>query len=221
MFALVRDGKGVWLQNASDITSKYRPGRMEWIVKDAAWGATDGAARTGARVAGARDGGPRDRGRSAPRGPTGWANGAVTAGTQGILWQFDMISQKPTMLFHAFVPEDCANNRVEVNGKSWAVYQAPGKSSPTVVGACSAATSVMIADAGAWDEPGGSAGESRRIVAGGVRQRAARLRSARVLVRAGSGRGDRQGAGGRVRRRHAARGGDREPGRWWIRPTRG
>ena len=40
MFALVQDGKGIWLQNASDITSKYRPGRMEWIVKDAAWGAT-------------------------------------------------------------------------------------------------------------------------------------------------------------------------------------
>ena len=40
MFGLIRGGKGTWFQNASDITSKYRPGRMEWIVKDASWGTT-------------------------------------------------------------------------------------------------------------------------------------------------------------------------------------
>ena len=68
MFALVRNGKGTWLQNASDITSKYRPGRMEWIVKDAAWGATADSSRGGARREGHRDGRPRaDRERATRR----------------------------------------------------------------------------------------------------------------------------------------------------------
>ena len=40
MVGFQRGGNAKWLLNASDITSKYRPGRFEWIVKDAAWGNT-------------------------------------------------------------------------------------------------------------------------------------------------------------------------------------
>ena len=152
MFALVRDGKGVWLQNASDITSKYRPGRMEWIVKDASWGDTAvhfeavPAARgpgLAARVSveGAR---PGDR--------IVWANGAAYTSAGAVLWQFDMISQKPTMLYHGFVPADCADDRVETHGDSWTVQQKAGKP-PGATGRCSVATEAVAADAAAWADP--------------------------------------------------------------------
>jgi hypothetical protein len=40
MAALVRGQKAKWLHDWSDITSKYRPDRMEWILKDAGVGVT-------------------------------------------------------------------------------------------------------------------------------------------------------------------------------------
>jgi hypothetical protein len=40
MAALVRGQKAKWLHDWSDITSKYRPDRMEWTLKDAGFGAT-------------------------------------------------------------------------------------------------------------------------------------------------------------------------------------
>ena len=164
MFALVRDGKGTWLQNASDITSKYRPGRMEWIVKDAAWGGTTVhfdavpasqgpglAARLS--VEGAH---PGDR--------LLWANGgASTSATSGVLWQFDMISQRPSMLYHGFTPSDCANNRVEIKDKSWTVYPLADKPLATV-GRCSTDTELVSADAGAWSDPIGLLGSRSQLL---------------------------------------------------------
>ena len=40
MAALVRGDKAKWLHDFSDITSKYRADRMEWILKDAGFGDT-------------------------------------------------------------------------------------------------------------------------------------------------------------------------------------
>lgn len=40
MLALARAGQARWLQECSDIITTYRPSRMEWIVKDPAFGAT-------------------------------------------------------------------------------------------------------------------------------------------------------------------------------------
>jgi hypothetical protein len=40
MAALVRGNKAKWLHDWSDITSKYRPDRMEWTLKDGGFGAT-------------------------------------------------------------------------------------------------------------------------------------------------------------------------------------
>ena len=31
---IIRQGKGVWLHDFQDITSRYRPGRMEWLLRD-------------------------------------------------------------------------------------------------------------------------------------------------------------------------------------------
>ena len=170
MFALVRDGKGTWLQNASDVTSKYRPGRMEWIVKDASWGATTvrfeavptsqgpGLAAC-VTVDGAQ---PGDR--------LVWVNGGAFAAAQSVLWQFDMISQKPSMLFHGFVPADCANNQVEIKGDSWTVYPVTGKPL-AAVGRCSVAAGAVSADAGAWADPVAllaSRGASQPVACGAV-----------------------------------------------------
>ncbi len=40
MAALVRGNKAKWLHDWSDITSKYSPDHMQWIVKDGGFGAT-------------------------------------------------------------------------------------------------------------------------------------------------------------------------------------
>ena len=65
MFAFVRGGHGVWLQNASDITSKYRPGRMEWTVGDQSWGCNGGSSGNSAVGPGAGHGGETARGKRA------------------------------------------------------------------------------------------------------------------------------------------------------------
>ena len=68
MAALVRGNKAKWLHDWSDITSKYRPDHMQWIVKDGGFGATVLDARRGA--AGRRPGDgrpPSDRKRRGRR----------------------------------------------------------------------------------------------------------------------------------------------------------
>jgi len=152
MFALVRSGKGKWLQDASDITSKYRPGRMEWIVKDAGWGGTvihleavpaaEGpGVVTHIRVENALTG---DK--------LVWASGAALAAKQSVLWEYDMISQKTDLIRRGFVPDDCKNNTVQANGSAWSV-QVAGGDSPVATGSCSAAASMRVGDAGRWRNP--------------------------------------------------------------------
>jgi hypothetical protein len=138
MFALVRNGQGKWVQDASDITSTYRPGRMEWAVKDAGWGDTSifveaapAANGTGlvehVRVDGAQ---PGDK--------LVWASGAARTELSkrsdkeeatSILWAYDMISQTPKYLHRGFTPQDCTGDKDTVNGSSWTL-QADGLRHP-------------------------------------------------------------------------------------------
>ena len=152
MFALVRDGKGKWLQDASDLTSTYRPGRMEWTVKDASWGNTSvtveavpAANGTGmaehVRVDGAQ---PGDK--------LVWASGAARTEKASILWAYDMISQKPKYLYRGFVPDDCTGDKAAANGSSWTL-QAGDPQAPLATGTCSAPTQATVADSGAWMDP--------------------------------------------------------------------
>ncbi len=153
MFALVRDGKGTWLQNASDITSRYLPGRMEWIVKDAGWGAT---AIHLAEVPAAHGPGMIVR-LSVEGGRAGdqlvWADGAAITGTANVLWEYDMTSQKNALISRGFAPADCAGNKVELNGNSWTLHPNAGQSGPSAAGRCSVETKVTVADAGVWADP--------------------------------------------------------------------
>ncbi len=161
IFALVRNGQGKWLQDATDITSAYRPGRMEWTIKDAAWGGTSvlveavpAANGTGlvehVRVDGAQ---PGDK--------LIWASGAARTELSkkggkmvptSILWAYDMISQTPKYLYRGFTPQDCDGDKATANGSSWTL-QAPLTEAPLAVGACSAPTRATVADAGAWLDP--------------------------------------------------------------------
>jgi hypothetical protein len=152
MFALVRNGRGTWLQNASDITSKYRPGRMEWIIKDAGWGGTiihleAVPAANGPGVA------THIRAENTLAGDTlVWASGEAHAIRQNILWEYDVTSQKTDLMQRGFVPADCEGNVATVNGASWTLQAADGKS-PLTTGSCSEAATMVIADASKWQEP--------------------------------------------------------------------
>ncbi len=221
MFALVRDGKGIWLQNASDVTSKYRPGRMEWIVKDAAWGATTVhleevptahgpglAARV--TVEGAQ---PGDR--------LIWGNGAAFIATQSVPWQYDMISQgkivdRPRRSIRRIAPETRSRSpadrgrfiqRRRRRAAQWAD--------------CSVGTEAIAADADAWANPVAlltTTGQSRPMACGSVP-----LVSGQAdlldLARAGRGRRPDAGQGSLP---PAWRGRSRSSTGWKsIRPTRG
>ena len=152
-FALVRQGQGKWLQNASDITSKYRPGRMEWIVKDIAWGATAihlevvPAAQGAGMIA-------RMRVENALPGDTLlWASGGFGNEKASILMTMDMTSQAVKYMLRGFDATDCENNQVEAQGRSWTLQASGGKSNIMAVGVCSANTEAVVADAGAWENP--------------------------------------------------------------------
>jgi hypothetical protein len=174
MFALVRGGKGTWLENASDVTSKYRPGRMEYIVKDATWGDTavdlqvvpsaEGPGMVAhVQVTGAQ-----------PGDTLVWASGEARTlldkGNPGkLLWDYDMISQKPRYLYQGFTPANCEGDIVQVNGNSWTLQG--GGDAPTAAGQCSAATTASVAEAGKWEDPSAllaSQGSAQPVACGSI-----------------------------------------------------
>ncbi len=175
MFALVRDGKGTWLQNASDVTTTYRPGRMEWTVKDATWGGTTvtfqvvPSAQGPGMVADVKvdDAQPGDQ--------LVWASGSAFTcmtkkGPASILWDYDMISQKPAHLHEGFMPEQCAGDAVKIDGNSWTI-QAPDADSPPATGSCSVTSKLTLADAGQWENPTtllGSQAQDKPLVCGSI-----------------------------------------------------
>ena len=155
MFALVRDGRGKWLQHASDITSRYRPGRMEWTVKDEAWGETVVhlevvPAAVGAGLA------ARVRVEGTRSGDTVvWASGGATIEKQSVLWEDDVMSMpghiRSPLVSRGFVSADCERNEVAVTGYSWTLQAV--SSLPVATGQCSVRTPMCIADAEAWKDP--------------------------------------------------------------------
>ena len=205
MFALLRDGKGKWLHKASDVTSTYRPGRLEWIVKDADWGPTvvhlelvpvshgPGMA-VHLRMENAR---PGDK--------VVWASGAAITSAAHFLWQYDLISQHTDLRTRGFVPADCANNRVEVkDGGSWVLHPSGEKSGGFATGVCSVPATITSADAGDWENPAALAASQGYVAADCLRRRAGLVGSGCVLDTSGSRRRRQPRTGGRVCRRHEA-----------------
>ncbi len=153
MFALLRQGQGKWLQHASDITSKYRPGRMEWIVKDPAWGKT---AIYLEAVPAANGAGVVVRihvEKSLPGDTLLWASGGFNNAKEGILGAMDMTSQTVKYMLRGFAASDCKNNKVLTHGASWTLQSVTEKDQDTAVGMCSTDTQARIADANYWENP--------------------------------------------------------------------
>jgi len=170
MFALVRNGHGTWLQNASDVTSKYRPGRMEWIIKDAGWGATVIHLEAAPAAHGAGLVAHVSAENALPGDTLVWASGGAVAGRQSVLWEYDMTSQNTDLIRRGFVPGDCSKNVVTANGNSWTV-QGGGDNMPVATGSCSVATTMVVADASKWEDPaalGASGGGGEPIACGSV-----------------------------------------------------
>jgi hypothetical protein len=148
MFALERGGAARWLQDAGDVTSIYRPGRMEWTIQDASWGATtihleavpaaQGAGMaTHIRVENAQ-----------PGDQLIWASGGMRTLKQSVLWEYDMISQKTDLMHRGFVPEDCKGNTVSIKDGSWTL----SNGDTSVTGHCSDAAAMQAGDASAWQD---------------------------------------------------------------------
>ena len=169
MFALLRDGEGKWLHNASDVTSIYRPGRLEWIVKDAGWGPTVihlelvPVSHGPGMVVHLRLENTR------PGDKVVWASGAAITSNAHFLWQYDLISQHTDLRTRGFVPADCVNNRVEVKGNAWVLHASGEKSGAATTGLCSVPAKIISADAATWKNPAAlaqSQGTSQPIACG-------------------------------------------------------
>src|SRR5262249_31714893 len=148
----IRDGKGAWLQNASDVTAKYRPGRFEWIVRDASWGNTAvyiEVAPTAEKAGLVAHG--RIENAQPPDALLG-ASGAAFNTKRSVLndWDFTTPNNLEN-LTRGFVADDCRHNLVQTHANSWTLQANP--SSPTATGSCSAPTDIVIADASAWENP--------------------------------------------------------------------
>jgi hypothetical protein len=154
MAALVRGNKAKWLHDWSDITSKYRPDRMEWTLKDGGFGATvltldtvppaDGAGMAvRLRIENAEAG---DR--------LIWVCGGAVQQKESMLGAWDVTTAgRQKTLTRGFLPDECRDNLVTVSGDQFIVQPTAGKSVGVAVGRCSAAAKITIADAGAWADP--------------------------------------------------------------------
>ena len=171
MAALQRGGTARWLHDFSDTTSKYRADRMEWILKDAAFGETvltldavPPATAVGMalrlRIENARAG---DR--------LIWVCGGTVRQPKSILDVWDMTTAgRKKSLLKEFSPDDCLQNRVGLDGDRFVVEMADGKPA-ALTGLCSAASQVRVVDASAWTHPEhlySSTGRQRPLACGRV-----------------------------------------------------
>jgi Domain of unknown function (DUF4450) len=152
--ALARGGQVKWLFNGSDITAKYRPGRMEWVIRDASLGGstvTLGAVplengvgmAVRAQIAGAQ-----------PGDQLVWVFGGarpLPKESMQSFWDVTTAGREQKMTI-SFIPADCRSNQVTVAGAQFSVQSPPGKLRVKVTGQVSAEGKLWVADAGAWDK---------------------------------------------------------------------
>jgi hypothetical protein len=148
MFALDRSGAARWLQDAADITSTYRPGRMEWTVKDPAWGATIIHLEAVPAAAGPGMAAHIRVENPLPGDKLVWASGGLRSLKQDVLWEYDMISQKTDLMNRGFIPADCKGNLVSIKPGAWTLSDAGG--TVTATGQCNVNAPISVADAEAW-----------------------------------------------------------------------
>jgi hypothetical protein len=154
MAALVRGNETKWLHDWSNITSKYRPDRMEWIIQDAGFGAT---VLTLEAVPPAEGAGMALRLRSANTEAGDrliWVCGGATQQKGGMLGDWDVTTAgRGDTLTKGFSPEDCRENRVTLDGGRFTVQIPAGRGANAAVVQCSAASKIALTDADAWSDP--------------------------------------------------------------------
>jgi hypothetical protein len=153
MFALVRNGHGTWLQDAGNLTSQYRPDRMDWIVTDPSWGGTTITLEAVPAAKGPGMAVGLSIAKAQPGDQIVWVSGAAKEAKRA-LWNFDMTSgdsgaQK--LMTRGFSPEDCAGDHVAVSGSGWTLQG--GGSSPVAIGECGPEGKIAVSDAGGWKQP--------------------------------------------------------------------
>jgi hypothetical protein len=154
MFALMRNGTAKWLFDASDITSIYRPDRMEWIIKDSAWGDT----AFDLEVVPAAEGAGMAVRLKATGSQAGdqilWASGGATHLKESILYRYDMTTVgRENQLHRGFVPDDCSGDKVAAKGNYWTLQPASGKKDFITAGQCSEESIATVVDAQSWTDP--------------------------------------------------------------------
>lgn len=171
MAALVRGDRAKWLHDFSDITSKYRADRMEWILKDGGFG---DVALTLDAVPAAKGAGMalRLRTENARAGDKLiWICGGTVRQPKSVLdvWDVTTAGREKT-LSKGFSPDDCDGNRVTLDGDRFVVELKDGK--PVIMtGQCSVASRMSVVDASAWADPVkllASSGKERPLVCGAI-----------------------------------------------------
>ena len=155
LLGLARGDQSRWLHEASDVTMKYRPGRLEWIVRDAAFPGTTVVLEA---VPPADGGGLAVRARSEGAQPGDrliWAcGGAFRISNETIVAYWDVTTGgRGKTMERGFRADECAGNLVTTEGAEFRVGTAPGERVGTTVGRCSAAGTVRAADAAAAGDP--------------------------------------------------------------------
>jgi hypothetical protein len=152
--ALARGNKAKWLHDCSDITSKYRPGRMEWIIKDVDFGVTSVTLEVApptegpgmvchARIDGAQSGDKLI-----------WACGGAMPLKNPMVYYWDVTTggyEKKMAI--GFSADDCRSNSVSLEGKLFTILSPTGKNRGITVGSCSNVDKITVADGGACSNP--------------------------------------------------------------------
>ena len=155
MLALVRGDKAKWLQDCSDITTRFRPGCVEWSIRDTDWAGltlrleavtspTGAGMGVRATVTGAQAGDQLI-----------WLCGGASWEKEGVLKKWDLgLPGCAPLLKQGFIPANCKDNRVEIEGDRVLIHppSAKSKGSPATI-RCDVAGRISVADASAWSDP--------------------------------------------------------------------
>ncbi|MDP4273134.1 MAG: DUF4450 domain-containing protein [Bacteroidota bacterium] len=155
MLAIERNGKNKWLQQCDQITSLYHAGQMCWLITDAAFPGLKiklevlpMAQTTGMVVCASAEG-------AKPGDKLIWTfGGAQWRKDQNLSWKLDVLGQ-PELLNWGFVPEECKNNQVNINGEAGFLSLKDNETDKrlfTVAVSCNSLAKTGVSDASDWND---------------------------------------------------------------------
>jgi len=153
MLAIERNGKAKWLQQCNQITSFYRPGRMNWEIMDASFPGlkvkleiVPMVSTTGMALRASVEG-------IQPGDKLIWTfGGAQWRKDQNLSWKLDVMGQ-PELLTWGFVAAESKNNQVETSDQTSFVSlinTSTNKKLFTVAGRCNSSTKADVGEASEW-----------------------------------------------------------------------